>query len=97
MRSRVVLSSMSVGQTFLSVTSFSACLKSNAQRDYGYAVRCEAVASPRRQADAMEWGYAPKRLYAEKLLSCQRGRSPTSSTKLRRGRAAAAHRTAKPR
>ena len=46
------------------------------QRDYGYAVRCEAVALPRRQADAIEWGLRPETFFSEELLSSKRGRSP---------------------
>jgi hypothetical protein len=32
------------------------------QGDYGYAARCEAVALPRRQANAIEWGLRPETL-----------------------------------
>jgi hypothetical protein len=54
------------------------------QRFFGFAVRCEGVALPRRQAEAIELGYAPK-LFAEELLIFKRGRSPKSSIKLKAG------------
>ena len=54
------------------------------QRDYGCAVRCEAVALPRRQSGAIEWGYAPKR-FAKNALIKNEGAARHLSIKLSAG------------
>ena len=54
-------------------------------RDFGFAVRCEAAALPRRPAEVVEWGLRPETLIAVELLFDKRGRSPTLSTRLQAG------------
>ena len=46
------------------------------RRDYGFADRCEAVALPRRPAEAIEWGYAPKRFLKRGYSGTSEGVAP---------------------
>lgn len=47
--------------------------QSNAQRDYGLAVRCEAVALPRRKAEIIEWGSAPESPLIREIAQFKKG------------------------